>query len=250
MCTTKVFEDKSKLSKEFAKWILDRVVSLNLERSRESAGSSTVKGREYHIALSGGSTPKLMFEELSKVKTADNFWKNVHFWWGDERCVEPTDSDSNYRMTKESLFDNIDIPTENIHRVEGERDPEEESNRYSSEMLNSIPSISEVPLFDLIILGMGDDGHTASIFPHELELFNSEKLTVVATHPTSGQKRVSITGKVINSAKEVAFLVAGSDKSEKYKMVVDGGEAALALPSFYVAPESGKLTWFLDKAVL
>ena len=201
---------------------------------------------EVHIALSGGSTPKIVFDELAANFQAEIDWQGVHLYWGDERCVDPTDDDSNYKMTVEHLISKIEIPKENIHRIKGENGPNYEAKRYS-ELLNQIlPKSDGIPSFDLVILGMGDDGHTASIFPHQIDLWDSEESCVVATHPISGQHRVSFTGNVINHAKSVAFLVTGENKAERVKEIIDEEPNASYYPASLVKPIKGSLHWFLD----
>lgn len=201
---------------------------------------------EVHIALSGGSTPKIVFDELAANFQEDINWKGVNLYWGDERCVNPTDDDSNYKMTVEHLISKIEIPKENIHRIKGENDPEYEAKRYAELLNENVPKSDGIPSFDLVILGMGDDGHTASIFPHEIELWNSKKFCEVAIHPESGQKRVSITGAVINHAHTVAFLVTGANKVDKVDAILNKNGDFEKYPASLVAPESGNLIWFLD----
>ena len=201
-----------------------------------------------HIALSGGSTPKIVFDELAANFQEDIDWGKVYLYWGDERCVVPTDNESNYKMTVEHLISKIDIPEENIHRIKGENDPEAEAKRYAEVLGRQLPKAEGSPQFDLVILGMGDDGHTASIFPYEIDLWHSEKLCDVAVHPDSGQKRVTITGKVINNAETVAFLVTGSGKTEKFIEINNRKGNYKQYPASLVNPKSGKLLWFLDEA--
>lgn len=203
---------------------------------------------EVHIALSGGSTPKIVFDELAANFQKDIDWSGVHLYWGDERCVEPTDDQSNYKMTLEHLISKIDIPQENIHRIKGENDSEYEAKRYAEVLDENLPKVENVPQFDLVILGMGDDGHTASIFPHEIELWHSEKYCEVAVHPDSGQKRVSITGRIINNADTVVFLVTGESKAEKYTEIKNQTGNYQSYPVSLVNPTSGRLLWFLDEA--
>lgn len=201
-----------------------------------------------HIALSGGSTPKVVFEYLSENFKNEIDWSTVHFYWGDERCVPPSHEESNYKMTVDYLLSNINIPAANIHRVKGEDIPENEAVRYSEVLEQELPIVNEIPQFDLVILGMGDDGHTASIFPHEIHLWDSNKSCEVAIHPDSGQRRITITGKVINNAKEVAFLVTGDSKAEKIKEILNNEATAALYPASLVVPTSGKLFWFMDTA--
>jgi len=201
-----------------------------------------------HIALSGGSTPKVVFDELAANFQPDIDWHGVHLYWGDERCVAPDDDDSNYKMTVKHLISKIDIPKKNIHRIKGENEPEYEAKRYSDILEEHLPMVNDIPQFDMVILGMGDDGHTASIFPHEIELWHADANCVVATHPNSGQQRVSITGKVINNARAVVFLVTGKNKAEKLEAIKNGHENAVLYPSNLVNPKSKKLLWFIDEA--
>ncbi|QCX00348.1 6-phosphogluconolactonase [Aggregatimonas sangjinii] len=201
-----------------------------------------------HIALSGGSTPKVVFDELAANFQSDIDWHGVHLYWGDERCVAPTDDDSNYKMTVEHLISKIDIPKENIHRIKGENIPKEEAVRYADVLDENLPKSNGIPQFDLVILGMGDDGHTASIFPHEIDLWDSEQYCEVATHPDSGQRRITISGQIINNAKNVVFLVTGEGKAEKVGEIHNKNDKAKMYPASLVAPESNNLVWFLDEA--
>jgi len=201
----------------------------------------------FHVALSGGSTPKLIFDVMATDYATKIDWSKIHFYWGDERCVLPTDEQSNYKMTVDHLFSKLDVPKENIHRVLGENDPKGEAMRYANLLEINLDRVGGVPQFDMVLLGMGDDGHTASIFPHERDLWDANNHCVVATHPDSGQKRVSINGTVINAAKEVVFLVTGSAKKEKIKTILNKEQGFEAFPAALVAPSSGNLTWFLDE---
>jgi len=200
-----------------------------------------------HIALSGGSTPKIVFDELAANFQKDIDWSAVHLYWGDERCVAPTDDQSNYKMTLEHLISKISIPEENIHRIQGENTPKDEAKRYAALIDTNLPKEKGIPQFDLVILGMGDDGHTASIFPHEIDLWHSDKYCEVATHPESGQKRISITGAIINAADTVAFLVTGSNKAEKVKEIIHKEGDFKNYPATLVEPLSERLLWFMDE---
>lgn len=213
------------------------------ERMKEASSEK----RTVSIALSGGSTPKSLFDYWAQLPEGEIDWKKFRFFWGDERCVPPSDNESNYKMTKEHLFDLIAVPDENIFRIQGEDNPESEAKRYGKLLDEKLPTINDIPSFDILMLGMGDDGHTASIFPHEIELWNSPENCVVATHPVSGQKRVSLSGKVINTAKNIFFLVTGNNKAEKVKEIIEyPHEAEKKYPAALVQPNSGNLHWFLD----
>ncbi|MGB5821499.1 MAG: 6-phosphogluconolactonase [Saonia sp.] len=204
-------------------------------------------GNNVYIALSGGSTPKIVFNEIAARFGDTMDWSTVFFYWGDERCVPPDDEESNYKMTVDHLLSKIAIPKENIHRIKGELVPEEEAIAYGKLLDNELPKRYGIPQFDLVILGMGDDGHTASIFPHEIHLWNSHNNCELAVHPDSGQRRITITGKIINNAATVAFLVTGGSKSEKVKEIVRWEGKYQSYPASLVSPTSGKLLWFLDK---
>lgn len=227
----RIHETKSQLNIEFTKWfknILKKSGSIN-------------------VALSGGSTPKALFDYWANLPKGEIDWSKVKFFWGDERCVPPADEESNYRMTKEHLLDHIDIPENNIFRIKGENPPSEEQNRYANILCSEVEQSGGVPSFDIMILGMGDDGHTASIFPYQRNLWFSPQLCVEATHPDSGQRRISLTGKVINSSKNVAFLVTGKNKAGKVKEIIEmPDKSAKIYPAALVKPKDGDLIWFLD----
>jgi len=220
---------------ETAKAFADYMLAKHLEKGKLT------------IALSGGSTPKILFDLLASDYKDKFKWSDIHFYWGDERCVPPTDDDSNFKMTNEHLLSKIDIPAKNIHRIKGEEEPSEEAQRYDNLIENNLPSKEDNPVFDIILLGLGTDGHTASIFPHEIELLDSTNNCEVATHPDSGQKRITLTGPVINQARSVCFLVTGDSKKEKIKEIVNAEEIAKTYPAFHINPSHGELIWFIDE---
>ncbi len=226
----KIYSSKEEVARNFSKFFEDFVASR----------------KQVHIALSGGSTPKSVFDQLAENYGDKIDWRKVHFYWGDERCVLPTDSESNYRMTVDHLLSKIVVPKENIHRVKGENEPDYEAHRYSDILDKELSKSLNTPKFDLVVLGMGDDGHTASIFPYNIELWNSDKNCLVAEHPTSGQKRITITGKIINNADVVAFLVTGDTKNKKVSEILNKEGAYKQYPASLVYPKSGNLIWFLD----
>lgn len=200
-----------------------------------------------NIALSGGNTPKAIFE-LWSIEYADKInWTNINLFWGDERCVPPTDAESNYGMTAKALIANIIIPKDNIFRVKGELEPHLASQIYGEEINSRLPKNEGVPAFDIVFLGMGDDGHTVSIFPHEMNLWNSQNICEVATHPISGQKRVTITGEIINNAHEAIFLVTGANKASVVQEIFDQKGSFEEYPSSKV--KSKNTLWLLDEAV-
>ena len=229
----KIFADNPSVAAEFAKCFRDHVNNLDQDKIT--------------VCLSGGSTPKLLFEVLAANYADSIDWSRIHFFWGDERCVAPEDEQSNYGECKKLLLDKISIPVTNIHRIVGESDPEMEAKRYSETIKDHVKlDKTGMPIFDIIILGMGGDGHTASIFPHQMELLTSKNVCEVAVHPESGQKRVTITGPIINAANFVVFLITGAGKADVLATVYDG--SGKQYPATHVQPKSKQLAFFLDEA--
>jgi len=205
-------------------------------------------GNTFHMAISGGKTPDLLFSILAKKYADSSLWQKIHFWWVDERMVPPSDPESNFGVAQKLLFSLISIPEENIHRMKGENAPEAEALSYSTQIQENVPQRNGWPVFDLILLGMGDDGHTASIFPDQMDLLHSSHICEVATQPQSGQKRVSLTGKVICSASKVCFLVTGSNKAERLSEIWNNPEKAKLLPAAHILPQKGNLEWYVDES--
>ena len=154
----KIYNDKNEVAKAFSEYLKTLI-----EASE----------KEIHVALSGGSTPKAIFDFMAENYKDSIQWNKLHIYWGDERCVPPTDNESNYKMTVDHLLSKINFPEENIHRVLGENEPDLEAIRYGNLLDKQLPKDEDGPLFDLVILGMGDDGHTASIFPYNCLLYTS-----------------------------------------------------------------------------
>jgi 6-phosphogluconolactonase len=198
------------------------------------------------VALSGGSTPELMFSILGDHFSKSAPWEYVHFFWGDERCVPPVSPDSNFGMAFRTLFKKISIPERNIHRIYGEQNPSREAIRYSELIVQHTREIEGLPVFDLVLLGLGEDGHTASIFPDRTDLFRSDKICEVSVHPASRQKRITITGRVINNAERVRFLVTGKNKADIVRRVIKKEKGDMNLPASNIVPVNGSLEWFLD----
>jgi len=205
----------------------------------------SVEDKPFTIALSGGSTPKLLFQALADRHRDSVDWRKVRFFWVDERCVPPDDHESNYRMTGDALLEKIALPPGNVHRIRGEEDPDSEAVRYSEVIERSVVRKNERPFFDVVLLGLGEDGHTASIFPGNESLFSTGETCAVAVNPYSGQKRITITGRIINNACMVIFLVSGKKKAEIVKKILCGGAKA-EYPAEYVKPVDGKIIWYLD----
>ena len=203
----------------------------------------------FHLALSGGKTPSLLYKLLAGRYHNEVPWHKIQFWWGDERMVSPDDPESNYGVANNLLFSKIELIPSQIHRIQGEMDPNQEVNRYGREIESFIPSLDGWPNFDLIMLGLGDDGHTASIFPYQAELLESDQVTALASHPDTGQLRITLTGKVINNAKRVAFLATGTSKAKIYDEIINNSPEASRYPASHIQPD-GELHWFVDTACL
>jgi 6-phosphogluconolactonase len=218
----------------------------------EMAGEAAEARGRVRIAVSGGSTPKAAFQLLgdpSQPWRNRMPWDKLDLYWVDERCVGPDDPESNYRMTREALLDHVPLKPEQIHRIEGELEPEVAASRYESELRNSFRlEGAESPRFDLVALGMGSDGHTASLF-HGTEALHQMSRLAVANHvPQKNAWRITLAWPVINHASSVFFLVSGADKAQVLKDVLTGPQDPERLPSQLIWPASGILTLILDRA--
>lgn len=206
--------------------------------------------REVNIVLSGGNTPNAFFKYLAKKRIKNTIkWNNLHFYWGDERCVPPEHPESNYGMAKKTLLDKIKIDASHIHRIRGELDPAEALKDYDQEIRRNVACNSnDVPRFDWIFLGLGIDGHTASIFPESQIRKYGSTICAVATHPKTGQKRITLQMKVINNASRVSFLVSGKSKAKVVAQVLREAAKYNSYPATRVNLKEGILEWYLDEA--
>lgn len=204
------------------------------------------------IAISGGSTPKAAFRLLADPHQPFRGrmpWNRLQLYWVDERTVPPEDPESNFRMTREAMLDHVPMRPDQVHRMEGELDPEAAAARYESELRNAFRlEGAESPRFDLISLGMGDDGHTASLFPHTQAIHEMGRLVTANQVPQKDTWRITLTWPVINHARSVFFLIAGAEKAERVREVFLGPRDPERLPSQLIWPASGILTLFLDQA--
>ena len=222
--------------------LADAVARHVAECAREAIAAS---GR-FTIALSGGSTPEAAYRRLatpdSRLPTPD--WHQTHVLWGDERCVPPDDPRSNYRMAKEALLDRVRIPPPQIHRIRGEEDPEQAAEEYER-TLRSL--LTKGPL-DLVLLGLGDDGHTASLFPGQAAVHETGRWAMAVLAPDGKLWRVTLTPPVLNAARNVTFVVSGANKAARLQQVLQGPFAPDTLPAQAIRPAQGRLTWMLDQA--
>ena len=204
------------------------------------------------IAISGGNTPKRTFEMLADP-AATEFgvfpWDKTDLFWVDERCVPPDDKDSNYRMTRLALLEKVPLAADHVFRIEGELDPELAAARYESAIRTRFRlEGAQLPTFDLVALGMGPDGHTASLFPHTAGIHELTRIAIANHVPQKETWRVTLTSPVINQGRKVVFLIGGTDKAEVLSNVLGSKYDPETWPSQVIQPKSGQLLMLLDKA--
>ncbi|HEY0757799.1 MAG TPA: 6-phosphogluconolactonase [Acidisarcina sp.] len=203
------------------------------------------------VAISGGSTPKPMFELLANP--AEPYltrmpWSRVELFWVDERCVAPDNDESNYRMTREAMLDKIPLHPAQVFRMEGELDPEDAATRYEAVIRRQFGlEGAQAPVFDVVSLGMGPDGHTASLFPHTAALQERSRLVVANHVPQKDTWRITLTLPVILAGRDVSFLIQGGDKAHVLHEVLLGARDPETYPSQLIRPETGKLVLILDR---
>jgi 6-phosphogluconolactonase len=204
------------------------------------------------IAISGGNTPKRTFEMLADPAATEFSvfpWDKTDLFWVDERCVPPDDKESNYLMTKLALLDKVPLAADHVFRIEGELDPELAAARYESAIRNRFRlEGAQLPTFDLVALGMGPDGHTASLFPHTAGIHELTRIAIANHVPQKETWRVTLTSPVINQGRKVVFLIGGTDKAEVLSSVLGKTYDPETWPSQVIQPKSGQLLMLLDKA--
>ena len=230
-----IFASKDELAEYFG----------NLFKTR--CGELLINKENIFIAISGGSTPNIYLKKLTEPKYLQAIeWSRIHFFFVDERMVNPTEPESNYLSIKEILFKKILIPEENIHRIKGEIVPQLEVQRYANEIVNNVGKKRDnLPEFDWILLGMGSDGHTASIFPNTELKFESHNITAVSRKPGSDQIRITITENIINNADFVTFVITGREKADTVFEVLKGNKEIY--PAGRINPKDGNLEFLLDQ---
>jgi len=228
-----VFESLDSMASEFFDLVVNDFTTAVMNR------------RNYYIAFSGGNTPVLLFDKLAKIGLDKMNYDPMHVFWGDERCVPPDHPESNYGNAWNSILRYLDIPGQNIHRIKGEEDPDDERVRYEEILKIYLPVKNDLPRFDLILLGIGSDGHIASIFPDQMEVLESDSLCAVTKEPGTGHKRITLTGSVINNAKKILFLVTGKSKAEIVEKILRKGEGFEKLPASHISAQ-GTVMWYLD----
>jgi len=208
----------------------------------EGAASAIAERGRFAVALAGGSTPKATYEVLARDHASDVDWPNVHAFFGDERTVPPDHEDSNYRMAREALLDRV--PVGSVHRMRGELPPDEAAISYERELEEFFGGTP--PVLDLVMLGIGEDGHTASLFPETPALGVTDRLAVANPVAKMETTRLTLTAPVLNAAREVRFLVAGAGKAEALAEILDGEADPRAYPAKLVRPPGGP-TWMVDR---
>ncbi len=238
--TYKVLPDGEALARAMAEQLL--------EAALEAVAARGVA----RIAISGGNTPKRTFEMLADPAATEFSvfpWDKTDLFWVDERCVPPDDKESNYLMTKLALLDKVPLAADHVFRIEGELDPELAAARYESAIRNRFRlEGAQLPTFDLVALGMGPDGHTASLFPHTAGIHELTRIAIANHVPQKETWRVTLTSPVINQGRKVVFLIGGTDKAEVLSSVLGKVYDPETWPSQVIQPKSGQLLMLLDKA--
>lgn len=235
----RVYPDPQQLARAAAQHFAERVAQAVAKRGRA------------RIAISGGSTPKATFALLADPNEPYGKsipWDKVELFWVDERTVGPDDPDSNYRMTREQLLSKVPLAPEHVHRMEGELDPEEAAARYESVIRREFRlEGAEVPRFDVVWLGMGDDGHTASLFPHTEGVHEAGRIVYANHVPQHNTWRITLTAPVLNQALEVVFLVAGEAKAAPLERALYGERNVDETPTQLIQPTNGSLLFLIDE---
>jgi 6-phosphogluconolactonase len=208
----------------------------------------------FSVSLSGGTTPMLLYRLLASEPYSERVdWSRTQVFWGDERCVPPDNPESNYYHAKKVLLDNIPLPEENVHRILAEKKPEQAAEDYEETLLKFFSSLSDEEersnaSFDLVLLGMGDDGHTASLFPGTLAIHEDTRWVMAQYIDRLAAWRITLTPAILNRAVHITFLVSGAGKSYTLQRVIYGSYQPDRYPAQIIKPVNGELTWFVDEA--
>lgn len=212
---------------------------------------------KFSVALSGGTSPRDLFLLLATQEFSSQVdWSHVYFFWGDERCVPPDHPDSNFKMANDALISRVPIPAENVHRIRAEIAPDDAAREYeallrrffSLQRIQSISSVVESPRFDLVLLGLGTDAHTASLFPHTPVLRETGRWVAAPYVDKLKTYRITFTPPLINASKNILFLVAGADKAPAVHAVLRGERFPDDYPAQLIQPTNGKIVWLVDQA--
>ncbi len=237
MATIKIQPDLYKLSRAAGEFFISQSQEMIIQKGY------------FSVALSGGETPATLYSLLATDAYASRVdWEKVHIFWGDERCVPPEDLDSNYRMARQNLLDQVPIPAENIHRIRGEDEPKIAARDYEKLLQEFFEGNNEAhnPRFDLVLLGLGNDGHTASLFPNTTALDVDDRWVTANYVESMRAWRVTLTATAINSAQHIMFLVAGANKADTLRQVLEGDNLPSVYPAQAIKPKDGRLIWLVD----
>lgn len=242
MANVKIFSTPVTLAQAAAECFLDTAEKAIQERGL------------FSVSLSGGSSPQMLYRLLATEPYSERAdWSRVHFFFGDERCVPPDHPESNFRKARQNLFDHIPVPEENIHRILAERKPEESAEAYEETLLKFFSSLSDEEdrtraSFDLVLLGMGDDGHTASLFPGTPAIHEETRWVIAQYIDRLAAWRITLTPAILNRATHVLFLVEGAAKSWTLQKVIYGAYQPDRYPAQVIRPSDGDVVWMVDEA--
>jgi 6-phosphogluconolactonase len=232
--------------------VLDDPQALYVRAAEEVAhvaGEAICMHGEFSLCLSGGSTPAATYELLATRFLLSVDWKEVHFYWGDERCVPPEDSASNYGMANRTMLSRLAPKPDQVHRIHGELPPEQAARSYEKDLYNLFAlAEGDFPRFSLALMGLGDNSHTASLFPHTPSIHETKRLAVAVEVDEPQRHRVSLTAPVFNNPATVLFLVSGEGKAQAVKNIIEGPHDPDQFPAQLISPTNGDLVWLLDKA--
>lgn len=230
-----IYPDTDTLSQEAAHYIV------------RLASESIVTHGRFTLALSGGSTPRKLYGLLgSEPYRSQIDWAQVEIFWGDERCVPSDDPESNYAMAQQVLLSKIPIPPNQVHRMPADQPNREAASEAYSEEMRRTFGTDGIPSFDLIQLGMGPEGHTASLFPHQASLHEQQRLVMPVSVPKPPPDRLTFTPPLLNAARNILFLVTGDEKADAVHAVLEGESNPDEYPAQIVRPSKGEVTWMLD----
>ena len=233
--------------------VMDDAQTLYVRAAEEIAhfaGEAICTHGEFTLCLTGGSTPASAYELLATRFHLSVDWKELQFFWGDERCVAPDDPASNFGMANRTMLSKLALRPEQIHRIRGEDEPVQAAQEYERELRNffHLRQSGDYPAFNLLLLGLGEDAHVASLFPGHSALHEENRLTVAVEVEAAPRKRISLTMPVINNADRVMFLVSDEKKAAAIRNVLQGPANPAQYPAQLVKPRSGEVVWLIDKA--
>jgi len=213
------------------------------------AGEAVCTHGEFTLCLTGGETPAPTYELLATRFHLSVDWKEVQFFWGDERCVPPDDQASNYGMANRAMLSKLSLRPEQVHRMRGELEPDRAALEYENELRGTFHlAPGQLPAFNLILLGLGDNAHIASLFPHNAALHERGRMAIAVEVDAPQRNRISLTAPVLNNANRIMFLVSGERKAQAVKNVLEGPPDPDRYPARIIQPEHGEVVWMLDKA--